>query len=72
MELIELEEERQLIREEAAAWLHELADALARNNELRFRRSGKTFTVKVPRDVSMEVEVEIEADASSIEIEISW
>jgi amphi-Trp domain-containing protein len=72
MDLIELEDERRLRREEAAAWLRQVADSLSRQNELQFVRSGKRFTVAVPDEVEMEVEVEIGDDGSSVEIELSW
>ena len=72
MDLIELEDERRLRREEAAAWLRQVADSLSRQNELQFVRSGKRFTVAVPDEVEMEDEVEIGDDGSSVEIELSW
>lgn len=72
MELLEIERERQLSREEAAAWLRELADQLARNNQLQMRQEGMKYTVRVPSPVTMEVEVEIEGDGAKLEIEISW
>jgi amphi-Trp domain-containing protein len=71
-ELIEIEDERHLSREQAAAWLRSLADSLARHNEVEFIRNGIKFHVAVPDDVTMEVEIEVEADESKIEIEISW
>lgn len=71
-ELLEIENERTLSREEAAAWLRELADQLARNNQLQFRQEGMKYTVRVPAEVTMEVEMEIEDDGSKLEIEISW
>ncbi len=72
MELIEIENERTLSREEAAAWLRELADQLARNNQLQLRKEGLKYTVRVPAEVTMEVEVEIEDDGSKLEIELTW
>lgn len=71
-ELLEIENERTLSREEAAAWLHDLADQLARNNQLQLRKQAMKYTVRVPAEVTMEVEVEIEDDGSKLEIEISW
>lgn len=71
-DLLEIENERTLSREEAAAWLQELAKQLARNNQLQFRQDGLKYTVKVPDQVTMEVEVEIGEDESKLEIEISW
>ena len=71
-ELLEIENERNLSREEAAAWLRELADQLARNNQLQFRQEGLKYTVRVPAQVTMEVEVEIEDDGAKLEVEITW
>ena len=71
-ELLEIENERTLSREEAAAWLRDLADQLARNNQLQLRKQAMKYTVRVPAEVTMEVEVEIEDDSSKLEIEISW
>lgn len=72
MELLEIENERTLSREEAAAWIQALAHQLARNNQLQFRQDGLKYTVRVPAEVTMEVEVEIEEDGGKLEIEISW
>lgn len=71
-DLLEIEHERTLSREEAAAWIQELAKQLARNNQLQFRQDGLKYTVKVPAEVTMEVEVEIGEDESKLEIEITW
>lgn len=72
MELLEIESERRAQREELATWLHELADSLARHNELSFKREGLQYRVKVPDEVGVEVELEIEDDGTKLEIEISW
>lgn len=72
MELIEIEEKRRLQREEAAKWLHELADSLERHNKLEFSNDGRRITVDVPKQVEMEVEFEIEDGVSSLEIELTW
>lgn len=71
-ELLELETERHLRREEAAAWLHRIADSLERNNDLEFLREGIRFVVDVPDEVEMELEFELGDDESSLEIELSW
>lgn len=71
-ELLELETERHLRREEAAAWLHRIADSLARNNNLEFLRDGIRFVVEVPDEVEMELEFELGDDGSSLEIELTW
>ena len=72
MELLEIENERTLSREEAAAWLRELADQLSRNNQLQLRKEGLKYTVRVPAEVTMEVEVEISDDESKLEVELTW
>ena len=71
-DLIDFEHERTMSREDAAAWLRELADSLARHNSFEFRREGMKYTVEVPDQVDLEVEIEIGGDGSSIEVEISW
>jgi amphi-Trp domain-containing protein len=71
MELIEIEDERRLTREEAAKWLHQLADSLERHNEVEFVREGLRMRIDVPAEVTMEVELEI-GDESSLEIELTW
>ena len=72
MEILEIENERTLSREDAAAWLQELAHQLSRNNQLQLRQDGLKYTVRVPGEVTMEVEVEIGDDESKLEIEITW
>lgn len=72
MDLMEFSEKRTMRREEAAELLRKLADSLARQNALDFKREGKKLHIKVPDQVEVELEVEIESDESSLEIEISW
>jgi amphi-Trp domain-containing protein len=72
MNLLELEEKRRLRREEAAARLHALADALASNNEVEFERGDLRFTVHVPDDVNFKLEIEIGDEEREIEIELTW
>jgi amphi-Trp domain-containing protein len=57
-------------REEAAARLHALADALARNNAVEFGRDGKRITVRVPDEVDLKVEVEL-GDENELEVELT-
>lgn len=71
MELIEIEDERRLSREDAAKWLHRLADSLERHNEVEFVRNGVQMRVEVPAQVTMEVEIEI-GDENQLEIELNW
>ena len=72
MDLLEIDEVTQLRREEAAARLHALADALARNNSVEFIRGGQRITVRVPDQVEMKVELEIGDDENELEIELNW
>lgn len=70
-ELIEVESEAVVRREEAAARLRQIADQLSRHNEVAFSRDGLRFSAAVPDEVTLNVEIEI-GDHSEIEIEISW
>jgi len=72
MDLIEFEEQRSLRREEAAARLHEIADALASNNAFEFERDGRRFTVHVPDEVELNIEFEAGDEGRELEIELSW
>jgi len=72
MDLFEIDETRVLRREEAAARLHALADALARNNSVEFERDGRRITVSVPDEVAMKIEVELGDDERELEIELTW
>ena len=71
MDLFEIDETKRLRREEAAARLRDLADVLARNNEVGFERDGRRITVRVPDEVNLKIEVEI-GDESELEIELTW
>ena len=71
MDLFEIDETRLLRREEVAARLHALADALARNNTVELERAGKRVTVRVPDEVNLKVELEI-GDDNELEIELTW
>jgi amphi-Trp domain-containing protein len=72
MDLIEISEKQRLSREEAAARLHALADALARHNEVEFERGGLRFKVHVPDEVNLKLEIEIGDDERELEIELTW
>ena len=72
MDLFEIEEKREMSREEAAQLLHHIADSLARQNNLQFDRAGKKFVVAVADQVEVELELEIGDDGNSLEIEINW
>lgn len=72
MDIFEMKQKERLGREEAAARLRDLADMLARHNDIEFERSGMRFTVHVPDEVELEIELEIESDKRELEIELTW
>lgn len=72
MALIEHKTEETLRREAAADRLRQLADEIARQNEVSFVREGVRYTVQVPDQVTLKVEVEVGDDGSEIEVELSW
>jgi len=72
MGLGEISESRRVGREEAAARLRALADALARHNEVEFDREGLKFKVHVPDEVELKVELEVGDDERELEIELTW
>lgn len=71
MDLFEIDNTTTLSREEAAAKLHALADALARHNSVEFERDGRRITVSIPDEVKLKIEVEI-GDDNELEIELTW
>jgi amphi-Trp domain-containing protein len=72
VELIEVKDKERLGREAAAARLRELADMLARHNEVTFERGGVRFRAHVPDEVEFKFEFEIEDGDTELEIELSW
>lgn len=72
MDLIEIADKERLSREDAAARLRALADALARNNEVEFERGGMRITVHVPDEVNLKLEIEVGDEESELEIELTW
>ena len=72
MDLIEISEKERMSREDAAARLHALADALARHNEVEFDRGGLRFKVHVPDEVNFKLELEIGDDERELEVELTW
>ena len=72
MDLMEITEKARLSREDAAARLHALADALARHNEVEFDRGGVRFKVHVPDEVDFKLEIEIGDDERELEVELTW
>ena len=69
---MEIKQKERLRREEAAARLRDLADQLARHNDLEFERDGISFKVHVPDEVQLKVEFEVEEDGSELELELTW
>jgi amphi-Trp domain-containing protein len=72
MDILEIEQKETLRREEVAKRLHELADALARHNDVEFDRGDAHFKLKVPDEVRLKVELEVGDDETELEIELTW
>ena len=72
MDLMEITEKERLSREDAAARLHTLANALAKHNEVEFQRGGVRFKVHVPDEVDFKLEIEIDDDERELEVELKW
>jgi amphi-Trp domain-containing protein len=70
-ELLEVTGKQTMSREAAAARLRQLADQLARRNQVEFTREGVRYTAKVPAQVELSVEIEL-GEESEIEIEVRW
>lgn len=72
-ELFEHEAESTITREQAAAKLRALADALEKQNSVRVVHEGRDVTVAVPDTVDFELEIEVEPGGESeIEVKLSW
>ena len=73
MNLFEIDDTQRMSREEAAAKLHTLADALAKNNSVEFYRAGRRITVRIPDEVNLKVEVEVGDEGDNeLEVELTW
>jgi amphi-Trp domain-containing protein len=72
MDIFEVEQKETLSREEVAARLRNLADMLARHNDIEFERGGMRFTVKVPDQINLKLELDVESDECEFEIELTW
>jgi amphi-Trp domain-containing protein len=70
-ELIELSDSTVLTREAAATRLRQLADQLARHNQIEFVREGVRYSVAVADDVRLKLEIEL-GDGNEIEFELTW
>ena len=55
---MEITEKERLSREDAAARLHAIGDALAKHNDIEFDRGGVHFKVHVPDEVDFKLEIE--------------
>ena len=72
MDLIEHSSEERLRREAVADRLRDLADQLARHNEVAFERDGIRYTVDVPDEVNFKLEIEVGEEGSEVEVELTW
>ena len=73
MDLFDIADAQRMSREEAAARLRALADALAKNNSVEFQRVGRLITVRVPDEVNLKVEVELGDEGDNeLEVELTW
>jgi amphi-Trp domain-containing protein len=72
MDIFEVEQKERLTREDVATRLRNLADMLARENDIEFERGGMRFTVNVPDTVELKIELEVEDDKRELEIELTW
>jgi len=72
MDIFEIAQTETLSREEVAARLHNLADMLARHNDIEFERGGMRFVVHVPDEVNLKLELELGTEERELEIELTW
>jgi amphi-Trp domain-containing protein len=72
MGILKIESEELVSREEAAARLHAIADALASHNDVEMEWEGKRVTVHVADQVKLEVEIDVGDDETELEIELKW
>lgn len=72
MDLLEITERQRMSREAAAARLRDIADALARHNDVEVERNGMRIRLHVPDEVDLKLELEVEDDGCELEIELTW
>ena len=72
MEPVKIETKSTVDRQEAAAWLSELARQLAAGDEVELEREGVHFKFGVPDEVELELELEIGEGKTELEIELHW
>ncbi len=69
---VEWERKQAMSRDEAAAWLSELAKAFADGGKVKLPVAGGKVEMQVPERVHAEVEVEVEGNEVEIEMEFRW
>jgi amphi-Trp domain-containing protein len=69
---VKVEYEQRISREEAAAWLSQLARAFAGDHDAEVPFGPGTVKLHVPENMRAELEVEVEDDEVEIEIEFTW
>jgi amphi-Trp domain-containing protein len=69
---LELKQKTTMSREAAAQRLHEIADELGSENDIRLERDGTRLVAKVPDEVTLKIEFEVEDDQTEFEIELTW
>jgi len=69
---VKVEYEQRISRDDAAAWLSQLARAFAGDDEAEVPFGPGTVKLHVPETLRAELEVEIEDDEVEIEIEFKW
>ena len=72
MDILKIESEETLSREEVAARLHAIADALASNNDVELEWGSKHVRVHVADEVRLELEIEVGETETEFEIELKW
>ena len=63
---LELTEKSTMLREDAAARLHAIADELASGNDIILERGQARFVAKVPAEVALKIEFEVEDDGHRV------
>ena len=69
---LKFEKKESLSRQEAAALLAKIAEALASEGQFKMEREGEKLELDMAEEVRVEFEVEIEDDEIELELEIKW
>lgn len=72
MDILKIESTETMSREEAAARLRAIADALASNNDVELEWGAKHVRVHVADEVRLELEIEVGESETEFEIELKW